>query len=50
MYQDRARLAALWESELEVFRASLGPSVSITREQHLLSGDTRCAYRITPVG
>ena len=39
----------LCRSELEVFQAALGPSVSVTREQHLLSGDTRCAYRITPV-
>ena len=38
----------LCRSELEVFQAALGPSVNITREQHLLSGDTRCAYRITP--
>lgn len=36
----------LCRSELEVFQAALGPSVRITREQHLLSGDTRCAYRI----
>jgi predicted ArsR family transcriptional regulator len=36
----------LCRSELEVFRAALGDSVEITREQHLLSGDTRCAYRI----
>ena len=39
----------LCRSELEVFQAALGPSVNITREQHLLSGDTRCAYRITAV-
>jgi predicted ArsR family transcriptional regulator len=37
----------LCRSELEVFRATLGPDVTITREQHLLSGDTRCAYRIS---
>lgn len=36
----------LCRSELEVFRAALGPDVEVTREQHLLSGDTRCAYRI----
>jgi predicted ArsR family transcriptional regulator len=39
----------LCRSELEVFQAALGPSVNVTREQHLLSGDTRCAYRITAV-
>ena len=38
----------LCRSELEVFQAALGPSVNVTREQHVLSGDTRCAYRITP--
>jgi len=39
----------LCRSELEVFQAVLGPGVHVTREQHLLSGDTRCAYRISPV-
>jgi len=39
----------LCRSELEVFRAALGPDVEVTREQHLLSGDTRCAYRIHAV-
>jgi predicted ArsR family transcriptional regulator len=38
----------LCRSELEVFRAVLGPDVEIQREQHLLSGDQRCAYRIRP--
>lgn len=38
----------LCRSELEVFRAVLGPDVDIEREQHLLSGDQRCAYRIRP--
>ena len=38
----------LCRSELEVFRAALGDGVTIDREQHLLSGDQRCAYRITP--
>ena len=33
-------------SELAVFRAALGPGVSVEREQHLLSGDTRCVYRV----
>ena len=39
----------LCRAEIEVFRAALGDSVTVTREQHLLSGDTRCAYRISPV-
>jgi predicted ArsR family transcriptional regulator len=37
----------LCRSELEVFSASLGDDVVVRREQHLLSGDQRCAYRIT---
>jgi predicted ArsR family transcriptional regulator len=39
----------LCRSELEVFQAALGPGVAVTREQHLLSGDARCAYRITTI-
>jgi predicted ArsR family transcriptional regulator len=39
----------LCRSELDVFRAVLGPDVEIEREQHLLSGDQRCAYRIRPI-
>jgi predicted ArsR family transcriptional regulator len=38
----------LCRSELEVFQATLGDGVVVEREQHLLSGDQRCAYRITP--
>jgi predicted ArsR family transcriptional regulator len=37
---------SLCRSELEVFRAVLGDDVTVEREQHLLSGDQRCAYRI----
>ena len=37
----------LCRSELEVFQAALGPEVVVTREQHVLSGDTRCSYRIS---
>jgi predicted ArsR family transcriptional regulator len=33
-------------SELEVFEASFGAGVSVTREEHLLSGARRCVYRI----
>lgn len=36
-------------AELDVFRAALGPGVRVERTQHLLSGDRRCAYRITAV-
>lgn len=38
---------SLCRSELDVFRAALGDDVDVTREQHLLSGDQRCAYRVT---
>jgi predicted ArsR family transcriptional regulator len=37
----------LCRSELELFRAALGDDVRVERVQHLLSGDQRCAYRIT---
>jgi predicted ArsR family transcriptional regulator len=33
-------------SELEVFGAAFGADVSVTREEHLLSGARRCVYRI----
>ncbi|MFM7253066.1 MAG: hypothetical protein ACKO27_08375, partial [Ilumatobacteraceae bacterium] len=36
------------DSELALFRTSLGASVVVEREQHVLDGDQRCAYRITP--
>lgn len=38
----------LCRSELEVFGRALGDDVEVTREQHLLSGDQRCAYRVRP--
>jgi predicted ArsR family transcriptional regulator len=38
----------LCRAELEVFQEVLGPTVNVERTQHLLSGDRRCAYRITP--
>lgn len=40
---------SLCRSELEVFQHVLGTSVAVTREQHVLAGDHRCAYRITAV-
>ena len=43
----RRRARACAAAELEVFRAALGDGVTVEREQHLLSGDQRCAYRIT---
>lgn len=40
----------LCRSELELFQSVLGPSLTVTREQHLLSGDERCVYRVEPSG
>ena len=34
-------------SELELFRAALGPGTSVTRQEHLLSEGRRCVYRVT---
>lgn len=39
----------LCRDELELFRGVLGPDVTVERTTHLLSGDPRCAYRVTPV-
>jgi predicted ArsR family transcriptional regulator len=36
-------------SELALFRAVLGPKVSVERTQHIIAGDRRCTYRIEPV-
>ena len=33
-------------SELSVFRAALGPEVTVERAEHILGGARRCAYRI----
>ena len=33
-------------TELDLFRAVLGPGVRVERAEHILSGDRRCAYRI----
>ena len=34
-------------TELDLFRSVLGPAVRVEREEHIVSGDRRCAYRIT---
>lgn len=39
----------LCDAELHLFRRALGDTVQVEREQHVLMGDQRCAYRITPV-
>ncbi|TWT15922.1 transcriptional regulator [Reyranella sp. CPCC 100927] len=36
-------------SELDVFRDVLGPDITVEREEHILMGARRCAYRIAPV-
>jgi predicted ArsR family transcriptional regulator len=36
----------LCQQELDVFRAALGPEVSISRTDHILAGARRCAYHI----
>jgi predicted ArsR family transcriptional regulator len=35
-------------TELDLFRAVLGPAVSVERAEHIVSGDRRCVYRIAP--
>jgi len=35
--------------ELDVFRQSLGEGARVDREEHLLSGSRRCAYRVSAV-
>lgn len=35
-------------AELSVFRDALGPDARVEREEHILAGARRCAYRITP--
>ncbi len=35
-------------AELDVFRSVLGDGVTVERVEHILQGDRRCAYRITP--
>jgi predicted ArsR family transcriptional regulator len=37
-------------AERDVFEQALGEGVSVERTEHIISGDRRCAYRITPKG
>ena len=41
-----ATCQGLCQGELELFRGALGTTVTVTRDQHLLSGDKRCVYRV----
>jgi predicted ArsR family transcriptional regulator len=34
------------QTELETFKNVLGPGVEVRREEHLMTGDRRCTYRI----
>ncbi len=36
------------KAELETFRTVLGKEVNVQREDHIVAGARRCAYRITP--
>lgn len=36
----------LCRQELEVFRAALGPAVTVERTDHILAGARRCAYKV----
>jgi predicted ArsR family transcriptional regulator len=38
------------ETELELFRTVLGRDIGVERVEHIVSGNRRCAYRITPLG
>ena len=44
-----AACGALCNAELDAFQRALGSDVTVTRTQHVLAGDRRCAYRIEPV-
>ena len=43
-----AATACQWfcTTELDLFRAVLGPDVSVERTEHIISGDRRCVYRV----
>lgn len=39
--------SGLCSAELELFQKAVGPEATVAREQHVLDGGQRCAYRIT---
>jgi predicted ArsR family transcriptional regulator len=43
-----AECGSVCSAELEVFRRTLGSTVTVTRTRHVLAGDRRCAYEIRP--
>jgi predicted ArsR family transcriptional regulator len=36
------------DTEIDLFRTVLGPDVAVERVEHIVGGDRRCAYRVTP--
>jgi predicted ArsR family transcriptional regulator len=36
------------QAELDTFRAVLGPDAAVERTEHIVNGDRRCVYRISP--
>lgn len=42
------RCPALCQSELHIFQRLLGDECTIERSEHIIAGQHRCAYRITP--
>jgi len=43
-----ATCQGLCKYELELFQSVVGRGVDVTREEHILSGARRCAYRVCP--
>jgi len=43
-----ATCQGLCRTELELFQEVLGDDVTVERTQHVLAGDLRCAYRVSP--
>jgi predicted ArsR family transcriptional regulator len=37
----------LCATEIELFQAALGPGVAVSRTEHIINGERRCAYRVT---
>jgi predicted ArsR family transcriptional regulator len=37
----------LCATEIELFEAALGPHVRVSRTEHIIGGERRCAYRVT---
>lgn len=43
-----SRCQGFCRSELQIFQAVIGDQAKVERCEHLLSGDRRCVYRVTP--